>query len=111
MLLELGRNARELGIERRADRIDCRDDHDRNAGGDQTVFNCCRAGLMDDGTVKFSTLIEEGKDRAAPRRLNVLKDGKKPRSTFAGGANVRFGSKADVYASSRCLLRAKSGHR
>jgi len=34
--------------------------------------------IMDDGTVKFSTLIEEGKDRAASRRSDVLKDGRKP---------------------------------
>jgi len=32
--------------------------------------------ILDDGTVKFSTLIEEGKDRAAPRGSDV--HGKKP---------------------------------
>jgi hypothetical protein len=46
VLLELGRNARELGIECRADRIDSRNDHDRNAGGDQTIFNRGRAGFV-----------------------------------------------------------------
>jgi len=34
--------------------------------------------ISDDGTVKFSTLIEEGKERAASRGSDVLKDGKKP---------------------------------
>jgi putative ABC transport system substrate-binding protein len=34
--------------------------------------------IMDDGTVKFSTLIEEGKDRTPSRRSDVLKDGRKP---------------------------------
>ena len=34
--------------------------------------------ILDDGTVKFSTLIEEGKDRAAPQGSDVLKGGKKP---------------------------------
>jgi len=46
VLLELSRNARELGIERCADRIDGCDDHDRNAGGDQTIFNRGRARLV-----------------------------------------------------------------
>jgi len=34
--------------------------------------------IMNDGTVKFSTLIEEGKERAAPRRSDVPNNGKKP---------------------------------
>jgi hypothetical protein len=46
ILLQLGRNARELAVERRADRIDRRDDHDRDTGGDQAVFNCSRTRLV-----------------------------------------------------------------
>jgi hypothetical protein len=38
-LLKLGRNARELAVEGGADRIDRRNDHNRNTGGDQAVFN------------------------------------------------------------------------
>ena len=34
--------------------------------------------IMNDGTVKFSTLIEEGKEHAAPRRSDVPNNGKKP---------------------------------
>jgi hypothetical protein len=34
--------------------------------------------ISDDGTVKFSTLIEEGKERAASRAAGVSKEGKKP---------------------------------
>ncbi|HXX06544.1 MAG TPA: FecR family protein [Pseudolabrys sp.] len=34
--------------------------------------------ISEDGTVRFSTLIEEGKDRAASRSADPLKDGKKP---------------------------------
>src|SRR5262245_3762419 len=39
-LLELGRNRIELRIEGAADRIHAGDDHDRDAGGNQPVFNC-----------------------------------------------------------------------
>src|SRR5262245_4802572 len=39
MLLKLGRNAGELGVQGGTNRIDCRYDHDRNSGGNQTVFN------------------------------------------------------------------------
>jgi len=45
-LLQLGRNARELAVERGADRIDRRNDHDRDTGGDQAVFNCSRTRLV-----------------------------------------------------------------
>jgi len=45
-LLQLGRDAVELGIEAGADRIDGGDDHDRNAGGNQAVFNRGSAGLI-----------------------------------------------------------------
>jgi hypothetical protein len=34
--------------------------------------------ISDDGTVKFSTLIEEGKERAASRAAEVSKEAKKP---------------------------------
>jgi len=34
--------------------------------------------ISEDGTVRFSTLIEEGKDRATSRSADPLKDGKKP---------------------------------
>jgi hypothetical protein len=40
VLLELGRDTGQFGVEGRTNRIDRSDDHDRNAGGDQTVFNC-----------------------------------------------------------------------
>ena len=46
ILLQLGRNARELAVERRADRIDRRDDHDRDTGGDQAVFDRSRTRLV-----------------------------------------------------------------
>ncbi len=52
-LLELRRNAGEICIERRAQPIDHRDDRNRNAGGDQTVFNGGRAGFV---FQKFSEL-------------------------------------------------------
>jgi hypothetical protein len=45
-LLKLGRDAVELGVEARADRIDRGNDHDRNAGGNQTIFNRGGAGLI-----------------------------------------------------------------
>ena len=45
-LLQLSGNARELAIERTADRIDRRDDHYRDAGGDQAVFNRGRTRLV-----------------------------------------------------------------
>ena len=38
-LLQLRRDGIELGIEVGADRVDGGDDHDRNAGGDQAVFD------------------------------------------------------------------------
>ena len=42
ILLQLGRNARELAVERGADRID----HDRDTGSDQAVFNRSRTRLV-----------------------------------------------------------------
>ena len=38
-LLQLRRDAVELGVKSGADRIDGGDDHDRNAGGDQAIFD------------------------------------------------------------------------
>jgi hypothetical protein len=46
ILLQMGRNARELAVERGADRIDRRNDHDRDTGGDQAVFNRSRTRLV-----------------------------------------------------------------
>jgi hypothetical protein len=45
-LLQLRRDAVELGVEGRADRVDGCDDHDRNSRGDQTVFNRGRPGFI-----------------------------------------------------------------
>jgi len=45
-LLQLGRNARELAVERGADRIDRRNDDDRNASGNQALFNRSRTRLV-----------------------------------------------------------------
>src|SRR5690242_20142583 len=38
-LFQLGRNAVELGIQGSTNRIHGRDNHDRNASSDQTIFN------------------------------------------------------------------------
>jgi len=41
--------------------------------------------ISDDGTVRFSTLIEEGKERASSRGADVLKEGKKPNLDICRG--------------------------
>jgi len=45
-LLQLGRDAGELAVEGRADRIDGRDDHNGNASGDEAIFNGRRTRLI-----------------------------------------------------------------
>src|SRR5260370_565408 len=45
-LLQFGRDELEFGIEGGADTVDGNDDHDRNAGGDQTVFDGGGAGFI-----------------------------------------------------------------
>jgi hypothetical protein len=46
MLLQLGRNTLELAVEVGANRVDGRDNHDRNASGDQPVFDCSCTGFI-----------------------------------------------------------------
>jgi len=46
VLLELGRDRLELRVQGCTDRIDRRDDHNRNAGGDQTIFDGGSARLV-----------------------------------------------------------------
>jgi hypothetical protein len=46
MLLKLGRNAGELAVERAADRIDCRNNHNGNAGGNKSVFDRGGTGFV-----------------------------------------------------------------
>ncbi len=45
-LLELGRDVIELGVEAGADRVHGGDDHHRNAGGNQSVFDGGGASLV-----------------------------------------------------------------
>ena len=45
-LLNLRRNAVELRIEGRADRVDSRDNHNRDASSDQAAFDRCGARLV-----------------------------------------------------------------
>src|SRR6266478_5533546 len=45
-LFQLGRDEPELRIEGGADTVDGNDDHDRNTGGDQAVFDGGRAGFI-----------------------------------------------------------------
>ena len=45
-LFQIGRDELELGIEGGADTVDGNDDHDRNTGGDQAVFDGGRAGFI-----------------------------------------------------------------
>src|SRR5215510_13852896 len=44
--LQLVRDELELGVEGRTDQVHRRDDHNRNASGDETVFDRGRAGLV-----------------------------------------------------------------
>jgi hypothetical protein len=52
-LLESVRNVREGGVEAAADRGDGGDDRDRNADGDQTVFDRRRAVLVAEEVAQF----------------------------------------------------------
>ena len=45
-LLKLGRDAAKARIQLGADAVHDGDDGDRDAGGDQTVFNCRGAGFV-----------------------------------------------------------------
>jgi hypothetical protein len=45
-LLQLGRDAVELAVERAANGIDSRDDHNGNAGSDEAVLDRGSAGLV-----------------------------------------------------------------
>jgi hypothetical protein len=46
MLFKLGRDATEFRVEAATNRVDGGDDNDRNAGSDQTVFDCGRTRLV-----------------------------------------------------------------
>ena len=45
-LLELGRDALELGVQRGAEAVHDRDDRDRDASSDQAIFDGRRAGVV-----------------------------------------------------------------
>jgi hypothetical protein len=45
-LLKLGRDAGELAVERAADRVDRRNDHHGDTGGDETILDRGSAGLV-----------------------------------------------------------------
>ena len=51
-LFQLGRDARELGVQRGAEAVDDRDDRDRDAGGDKAVFDGGGARIVPQETRK-----------------------------------------------------------
>ena len=57
MLLKLGRNAGEIGVERAADRIDRRNNHNGNASSDQTIFDRGSSRIVFQKSEDFGHLV------------------------------------------------------